>query len=288
MALSKKNHHIANTKNSVVRSILNKISSDIELLTPDIEKNILKHFKNKCAYTGKTLVKKQIHFDHLIPCNKEYGGLYLPGNLVPTSSDINIKKGGKNFKEFINNSDLFSSAEKEKKIKELENYQNIFKYPTDLINAKFIENLSEIYSEIDSLLNTYVLKLLYENSNEKLNNEINLDYQTEDKLSKNFETNEIFKVYRKIPNWFKNESQKNSKILITFLKLNVEGQKITVEKLKEKVKIDNFDSNFKNMSEIYSKNHAKVFQLLKNGEVVLWKDVEKFILQEFKKFKQEK
>lgn len=286
MATSKKNHHIANTKNSVIRSILNKISENFDLLTSDTEKNIKKYFNNKCAYTGKPLKSNDIHFDHLIPCNKTYGGLYLPGNLVITSSAINLRKGGKSFQEFIKqDNELFETEElKEKKIKELEKYQKDFNYPLHFMNNS-TEVLSKIYDEIESMIEAYVLKIIAEIQND---DEIILDKKLKIAIIKNNQANEIYKIHRKIPKWFKNPEQKNSQILIAFLKLAIieKRENIKIDELERQVKhITNFQSSFKAMCEIYPNNNAKVFDITENGEIVLWKPISEFILEEYQKVK---
>jgi|GEM_PF-997829 len=291
-----KNYPISNTQNSVVRSILNNISEKIGTLDSGTMENILKYFNYKCAYTGNKLKKDDIAFDHLIPCNRQYGGLYLAGNLVPTSKKINNKKGGKHFIDFLNDekNDIIPKEKKQETIERLKKYQRDFEYPENIVNKDFINRLSEIYSEVEGIINTYVLEFLYSESTPK--EEDKTSYIGKNSLAlleKNLITNEKFKITRRIPKWFKNTNQQNSILLRTFLRLNEELKEVSVQKLKDEVNKEigfnkNFDSNFTPMTKIYKNNHGKVFEIYnKNGiEIVkLWSDIENFILEEYKKYK---
>lgn len=99
------------------------------------------------------------------------------------------------------------------------------------------------------------------------------------------ELEEIARVKRKVPKWFKNQHQICSQILITFLALSKAQQQtsISVESLKEHCLakgISEFQINFRQMSRIYAKNHAKVFEE-QDGMVSLWEPVSDFIMSTF-------
>lgn len=98
------------------------------------------------------------------------------------------------------------------------------------------------------------------------------------------ELEEIARVKRKVPKWLKSQHQICSQILITFLALSKTQQQrsISVESLKEQCLakgISEFQINFRQMSRIYAKNHAKVFEE-KDGMVSLWEPVRAFVLQQ--------
>lgn len=290
-----KNYPISNTQNSVIRSILNNISEKIGTLDSSTMENILKYFNYRCAYTGNKLKKDDIAFDHLIPCNRQYGGLYLVGNLVPTSKKINSKKGGKHFIDFINDerNNIIPKEKRQETIEWLKKYQRDFEYPENIVNKDFINRLSEIYSEVEGIINTYVLDFLYNESIPEEDKTLYINSNSLNLLEKNIITNEKFKITRRVPKWFKNINQQNSILLQTFLRLHEELKEVSVQKLKDEVYKEkefnkNFDSNFIPMTKIYKNNHGKVFEIYnKNGieMVKLWSDVENFILDEYKKYK---
>ena len=292
----RKNYPISNAQNSIVRSVLNSISEKMETLDSDTMENILKYFNYKCAYTGKKLNKKEVVFDHLIPCNRKYGGLYLAGNLVPTSKEINAKKSGKDFIEFINderNNQLFPKEKKQEVIDRLKEYQEVFEYPKDIVTEEFTNRLAEIYSEVEGIINTYVLEFLYTETPEA-EKKLDLSKGVLESFEKNLIINEKLKVKRRVPKWLKNPHQQNSIILLAFLKLYEKSKEVSVKELEEEVAKNenfhkNFQSNFTPMSEIYDNNHGKVFEEYYKGEqemVKLWSNTEKIVLAAYKDYKE--
>lgn len=96
------------------------------------------------------------------------------------------------------------------------------------------------------------------------------------------ENEEIKKVRRKIPRWFKNAHQINSRILVAFLKLKNDNVRVTPTALREHCsEINDFEGNYNQMKNFGEKNHAKVFEE-NNNTIELWKPVESFILESFK------
>lgn len=292
----RKNYSISNAQNSIVRSVLNNISEKMGTLDGDTMENILKYFNYKCAYTGKKLKKEEVVFDHLIPCNRKYGGLYLAGNLVPTSKEINAKKSGKDFIEFINderNNQLFPKEKKQEVIDRLKEYQEVFEYPKDIVTEEFTNRLAEIYSEVEGIINTYVLEFLYTETPEA-EKELDLSKGVLESFEKNLIINEKLKVKRRVPKWLKNPHQQNSIILLAFLKLYEKSKEVSVKELEEEVAKNenfhkNFQSNFTPMSEIYDNNHGKVFEEYYKGEqemVKLWSNTEKIVLAAYKDYKE--
>lgn len=96
---------------------------------------------------------------------------------------------------------------------------------------------------------------------------------------------EIERIKRKIPKWFNNLNQKNSKILIIYLELLELKQAVEYSTLESKCShINKFKSNFQQMKIISAQNHAKVFEEV-GALVTLWNPVKEFILSEYNKFK---
>ncbi len=90
---------------------------------------------------------------------------------------------------------------------------------------------------------------------------------------------EVKKVTRRLPRWFRNQSQNNSKILVAFLKLYSQNQVIDVRLLKEQCNsVKDFYGNYNQMKNFGEKNHGKVFEE-KDGVVMLWEPVKDFILK---------
>jgi 5-methylcytosine-specific restriction endonuclease McrBC GTP-binding regulatory subunit McrB len=96
---------------------------------------------------------------------------------------------------------------------------------------------------------------------------------------------EIKKVDRKIPKWFRKNRQINSRILIKFLELsNKDINLISKEKLKETCS-DIFAGNYDQMKNVGEKNNAQVFYENNDGDISLQHDeVRKLILEEYEKF----
>lgn len=101
----------------------------------------------------------------------------------------------------------------------------------------------------------------------------------------NKEKEEIKKVQRKIPRWFKNPNQINSRILASYLILRALKDDVSPEELRDKCSgINDFDGNYNQMKSFGVKNHAKVFDE-NNNTINLWKPVEEFILENYEKYK---
>ena len=100
----------------------------------------------------------------------------------------------------------------------------------------------------------------------------------------NQKSNEVQKVYRKVPRWLKNPSQYNYKILTAYMTLsNNNATPISISLLEKHSNIDDnkFTSHFNQMKIISERNHAKVFDET-YGEVTLWKPVADFIVDLYK------
>ena len=68
------------------------------------------------------------------------------------------------------------------------------------------------------------------------------------------ELKEIEKVKRKIPKWFKNGGQINSKILITFMRLlNKNAKSVSIQDLVNSDTSIDIRKNYQEMKEIYKK-----------------------------------
>ena len=90
---------------------------------------------------------------------------------------------------------------------------------------------------------------------------------------------EIEKVTRRLPKWFRNQSQNNSNILITFLNLSEKNENVHIQQLKDECNsIKDFYGNYNQMKNFGEKNHGKVFEE-KDGIITLWEPVKDLILR---------
>ena len=96
--------------------------------------------------------------------------------------------------------------------------------------------------------------------------------------SKKNEVDEIEKVKRKVPKWFKNPSQDNSTILLNFLKLSKNNSRVTVQMLRQNCpSMKGFDGSYNQMKNFGKKNNGKTFEEI-DGYIILWAPVKEFIL----------
>jgi hypothetical protein len=90
---------------------------------------------------------------------------------------------------------------------------------------------------------------------------------------------EVEKVTRRLPRWFRNQSQYNSTILLNYLILSEQVQNVSVQALKNKcTSVKDFEGNYNQMKNFGEKNHGKVFEE-RDGHVTLWEPVKDYILK---------
>ncbi len=110
--------------------------------------------------------------------------------------------------------------------------------------------------------------------------------QTKKEYSKSdIKENEIEKVKRKLPKWFRNPNYICSQILITFLELEDNSNFVEYDRLAHKCdNIKTFKSNFSQMVNFGEKNHGKVFE--KNNSIItIWNPIKEELISEYKKIK---
>ena len=177
----------------------------------------IQYFDYKCPYTGQDLYtiaeREKLAFDHLIPHDKESCGLNLYGNIIATTDTVYIKKGAKDFKDFIKNDTDGSDEEKAERIKKIEQFQQESGYfqkikNTDEIKAlckkqyDFIqEQLKDLKSEYMNLLSIQCQDSGIERTSESLSSSMskhNTPLQTAAAYTRTYTfTNEHFISYMK-------------------------------------------------------------------------------------------
>ena len=86
--------------NAFVRVILTDAGAKLGGLTDAEWARTLDRFDGQCAYTG-ALVDGRMERDHAIPMNREYCGLHLYGNVLPSTKEANRRKAGKHYRDFV-------------------------------------------------------------------------------------------------------------------------------------------------------------------------------------------
>ncbi|CAN8141345.1 hypothetical protein THIOSC15_2890007 [uncultured Thiomicrorhabdus sp.] len=160
-----------------------------------------------------------------------------------------------------------------------------------LFNERFYEEIfNSLIAVVDQIsdsnelfLRSYQLSELvkkYQNSIEHQDTQV---IQTAEIAPVNNDTDEIEKVHRKVPGWFKKPNQFNSRILIAYLRLKDRKQQVLIQDLDNCLNMRSFLSNFNQMKIASPKNHAKVFDVV-GDEIHLWKPVQNFILEQYSMF----
>jgi hypothetical protein len=176
--------------------------------------------------------------------------------LVPLNTNINIGE----LSEMINYIYYWNAQE----------YKDIFNEYLDLIQCD-----DSKYKLEQEACGKKIIDIKYSKSPKK---QKSYGQANEDKIQ-----NEIDKVKRRVPIWFNNPDQKNSTILIAFLRLLGENSNpVSKQAIKNKCNFETFESNFIDMSNTSDRGHGKVFEVT-GDEVTLWEPVAQFILQEWNK-----
>ena len=209
--------HAGDAANIFVRCILSDISDMLGGCSADKIEQTIQYVDYQCPYTGQDLYtiaeREKLAFDHLIPHDKESCGLNLYGNIIATTDTVYIKKGAKDFKDFIKNDTDGSDEEKAERIKKIEQFQQESGYfqkikNTDEIKAlckkqyDFIqEQLKDLKSEYMNLLSIQCQDSGIERTSESLSSSMskhNTPLQTAAAYTRTYTfTNEHFISYMK-------------------------------------------------------------------------------------------
>jgi 5-methylcytosine-specific restriction endonuclease McrA len=141
----------AMSANSVVRSMLKYWGKQYEQhkskTKSQYEDDIAKSFDNHCAYCHYDYEV----WDHVIPMSKEYCGLHVWANLVPSCRSCNAKKLNKNLESFLNELTI-NTAEKQKISKKITTHQQ--KYGGESVACLPIEQrffVTNSYDQVNQL-----------------------------------------------------------------------------------------------------------------------------------------
>ena len=162
--------------NIAIRNILTEISKQLfDKIDEAYFEEMRKFFNNKCPYTGKDLnaleQNNQIATDHIVPQNKEYCGLNIPGNLILCDKIANQKKGCKTIEQFLLGDDFYlndSYNVRKARYDKIKQFQSKYNYNPIKIKQTIDFILSNIYSEVRKSQCDYIANV----KNELINNGI--------------------------------------------------------------------------------------------------------------------
>jgi len=181
----------------------------------------------------------------------------------------------------------FQNNEKSSSVEDLKNELTSPKFEKKLkILVK--NNLAKYYSQptIEKVLNETTF-LILNNENEILDDEPlgeipepEINYIVEDE-----KIDEILKIQKRVPMWFKKPNQINTKILLAFMELLGDNNSVSYYKLETACRsMTTFKSNYNQIKIIGERNHAKVFEEA-GSRITLWEPTREFVKKEFNKFK---
>lgn len=232
--------------------------------------------------------------------------IYVDGSLVGSNQSelleaISFKKDNPKGLNFINlfQKETFSYENIEKYIqnkieiiKENQTVENLKKEITtrqysDYLKNKLKNKLLEEHSEniVEKVLEDFKIKI-YDSTQIEVQRTIHVTNSRNDSddyhgTSKEFE---LSKIYKKVPVWFNKPSQKNSQILINYMKLREQKTPVTFFELEKACeRVSNFRSSYQAMKTISERNNAKVFDEV--GRIIsLWEPGKSFVEKEYEKY----
>ncbi|WP_157941189.1 hypothetical protein [Arenibacter catalasegens] len=235
--------------------------------------------------------------------------IFVDGSLVGSNQSellerISFKKDNPKGLQFINlfQKETFSNENIEKyiqkKIQTIKENKYVEKIKkeiktteyTDYLKNELKNKLLKEYSQniVDRVLIDFMIKIY--DPNEVQHEVQRTDYTPKatyhsDNYTGTTKEKELAKIYKKVPVWFNKPYQKNSQILINYMKLREQKTPVTFFELEKACQgIDNFRSSYQAMKTISEKNNAKVFDEV--GRIIkLWELGRSFVEQEYEKYK---
>tara|TARA_R110001583_G_scaffold194880_2_gene367442 strand:+ start:2430 stop:3479 length:1050 start_codon:yes stop_codon:yes gene_type:complete len=183
----------------------------------------------------------------------------------------------------------------QQKIKEIKENEIVENLKNEITNNEYSEYLKielknkllKDYSEsvVEKVLGNFKVKI-YDSTQTEIQRTIYV--QNSQNNSENYngtsKENELEKIYRKVPIWFDKPNQKNSQILINYMKLREQKTPVMYFELEKSCeRIKNFYGSYQGMKRISERNNAKVFDEV--GRIItLWEPAKSFIEMEYEKY----
>lgn len=232
--------------------------------------------------------------------------IFVDGSLVGSHQSelletISFKKDNPKGLNFINlfQKESFSYENIEnyiqKKIKIIKENQTVEHLKNEIKTTEYLEYLinelkNKLLTEhneriVEKVLEDFELKV-YDSTQTEIPRAIYVE--SPPNVSKNYNGTlkelELAKIYKKVPVWFNKPNQKNSQILINYMKLREQKTPVTFFELEKACgSIGNFRSSYQAMKMISERNNAKVFDEV--GRIIsLWEPGKSFVEKEYQKY----
>lgn len=139
--------------NNAIRIFLQKVGKfydvarGLEPFGPRVvqKDDLLAFFENGCCFCGKSIDRKSLSQDHLIPMNKESLGLHAWGNVVPCCSNCNNAKQSRPWRVFVKEVAGGLAAARTRRIEEFVEVKN---YDPSLDLGEYAGNLYEDVGQV--------------------------------------------------------------------------------------------------------------------------------------------
>lgn len=234
--------------------------------------------------------------------------IFVDGSLVGSNQSelleaISFKKDNPKGLNFINlfQKETFSYENIENyiqkritSIKENQTVENLKKEITtsefsDYLKNKLKNKLLKEHSEniVEKVLEDFKIKI-YDSTETKTEIQHTIYVQSPQNGSENYygtsKEKELAKIYKKVPVWFAKPHQKNSQILINFMKLREQKTPVTIFEFEEACKnIEYYKNSYSQMKAISERNNAKIFDEV--GHIIsLWEPAKSFVEKEYEKY----
>lgn len=279
-------------------------SEDISLFVIDVKKpsvdlKIPKHQKQVADYM------RMLHLNIGMLIGSEIR-IIIDGSLVDSNKYelleiIPFEEDNPNGLNFINlfQKETFSFENIEKyvqqKIKDIKENEIIENLKDEITTTEYSEYLknelkNKLLTEnnenvVEKVLENFKIKI-YDSTQTEIERTIYVQNPQIDSENYNRTTKEIelAKIYKKVPVWFNKPNQKNSQILINYMKLREQKTPVTFFELEKSCeRIANFRSSYQAMKTISERNNAKVFDEV--GRIIsLWEPGKSFVEKEYERF----
>lgn len=144
----------ADISNCAIRVFLQEIGEEYDRSRGYEVFNARKHFDevkdffgNSCCYCGAPFDGQRAVQDHLIPLNKDAAGLHAWGNVVPSCSECNAKKQGRDWQDFLIERGQSADEMRSRRAK-LEAFRKKYKYAPEM---QLRQMANDLYADVGSV-----------------------------------------------------------------------------------------------------------------------------------------
>ncbi len=163
--MAKKKHFrsisLSRVPNLYIRYLLGQISKELGGFTSKDWDDANRFFGNSCAYTGLEDPDNQfLQMDHVVPHNREHGGLHIRGNVVPCCPEANEAKLSQTLDEFFASSapclQHLTQEEREARKQRILEFQRLNGYDkiAEKISHDILKQLQSEYEKVRELAQT--------------------------------------------------------------------------------------------------------------------------------------